>query len=98
MTLELSYESVVEDWIADRKLSNRKLNFLEQDHERTMQEIGLVTSFSIASSYLSDELDLPQGSYWVQVVADLLDYLAPSEEGSRLGALNKELIDYGHLA
>ena len=97
MTLELSYESVVEDWIADRKLSNRKLNFLEQDHEQTMQEIGLVTSFSIASSYLSDELDLPQGSYWVQVVADLLDHLAPSEEGSRLGELNKELIDYGHL-
>ena len=95
---ELTYESVVEDWIADRKLSNRKLNFLEQDHKRTMQEIGLVTSFSIASSYTSDELDLPQGSYWVQVVADLLDHLAPSEEGSRLGELNKGLIDYGHLA
>jgi len=98
MTLELSYESVLEDWIADRKLSNRKLNFLEQDHEQTMQEIGSVTSFSIASSYTSDELDLPQGSYWVQVVADLLDHLAPSEEGSRLGELNKGLIDYGHLA
>ena len=63
-----------------------------------MQEIGLVTSFSIASSYYSDELDLPQGSYWVQVVADLLDHLAPSEEGSRLGELNKGLMDYGHLA
>ena len=98
MTVELSYESVLEDWVADRKLSNKKLAFLEQDHERTMNEIGLVTSFSIASSYYSDELDLPQGSYWVQVVADLLDHLLPSEEGSRLGALNKELMDYGHLA
>ena len=96
--IELTYESVLEDWVGDRKLSNKKLAFLEKDHERTMQEIGLVTSFSIASSYYSDELDLPQGSYWVQVVADLLDHLAPSEEGSRLGELNKGLMDYGHLA
>ncbi len=88
----------MEDWVGDRKLSNRKIAFLEKDHERTMNEIGLVTSFSIASSYYSDELDLPQGSYWVQVVADLLDHLAPSEEGSRLGELNKGLMDYGHLA
>jgi len=30
---------------------------------------------SICPSYFSSELDLPNGSYWSLVVADLLDFL-----------------------
>ena len=30
---------------------------------------------SICPSYFSSELDLPDGSYWSLVVADLLDFL-----------------------
>ena len=65
-------ESIFEDWIADRKLSRRKIAFLKQFHQMNLYGDGLP---SICPSYFSSELDLPNGSYWSLVVADLLDYL-----------------------
>ena len=65
-------ESIFEDWIADRKLSRRKIVFLKQVHQMNLYGDGLP---SICPSYFSSELDLPDGSYWSLVVADLLDYL-----------------------
>ena len=58
------------------------------------QCIGL----DIAGGNYCDELDLPRGSYLIQLVASLLDLKAPlTEEMPRLAQLNKQLIDYGHL-
>ena len=65
-------ESIFEDWIADRKLSRRKITFLKEVHQMNLCGDGLP---SICPSYFSSELDLPNGSYWSLVVADLLDYL-----------------------
>ena len=65
-------ESIFEDWIADRKLSRRKIAFLKQVHQMNLYGDGLP---SICPSYFSSELDLPNGSYWSLVVADLLDFL-----------------------
>ena len=69
---DLTLESVLEDWIADRKLSRRKIVFLKQVHQMNLYGDGLP---SICPSYFSSELDLPNGSYWSLVVADLLDHL-----------------------
>ncbi len=69
---DLTLESVLEDWIADRKLSRRKISFLKQVHQMNLYRDGLP---SICPSYFSSELDLPDGSYWSLVVADLLDFL-----------------------
>ena len=69
---DLTLESVLEDWIADRKLSRRKIAFLKQVHQMNLYGDGLP---SICPSYFSSELDLPNGSYWSLVVADLLDFL-----------------------
>ena len=69
---DLTLESVLEDWIADRKLSRRKIVFLKQVHQMNLYGDGLP---SICPSYFSSELDLPDGSYWSLVVADLLDFL-----------------------
>ncbi len=69
---DLTLESVLEDWIADRKLSRRKIAFLKQVHQMNLYGDGLP---SICPSYFSSELDLPDGSYWSLVVADLLDFL-----------------------
>ena len=64
--------SIFEDWIADKKLSRRKIVFLKQVHQMNLYGDGLP---STCSSYFSSELDLPNGSYWSLVVADLLDHL-----------------------
>ena len=69
---DLTLESVLEDWIANRKLSRRKIAFLKQVHQTNLYGDGLP---SICSSYFSSELDLPNGSSWSLVVADLLDHL-----------------------
>ena len=69
---DLTLESILEDWIADRKLSKRKIAFLKQVHQMNLYGDGLP---SICPSYFSSELDLPNGSYWSLVVADLLDFL-----------------------
>ena len=69
---DLTLESVLEDWIADRKLSRRKIAFLKQVHQMNLYGDGLP---STCSSYFSSELDLPNGSSWSLVVADLLDHL-----------------------
>ena len=69
---DLTLESVLKDWIADRKLSRRKIAFLKQVHQMNLYGDGLP---SICPSYFSSELDLPNGSYWSLVVADLLDFL-----------------------
>ncbi len=65
-------ESIFEDWIADRKLSRRKIAFLKQNHHMNVYGDGLE---KICPSYFSSELDLPNGSYWSWVIADLLDHL-----------------------
>ena len=69
---DLTLESVLEDWIADRKLSRRKIAFLKQVHQMNLYRDGLP---STCPSYFSSELDLPNESYWSLVVADLLDFL-----------------------
>ena len=69
---DLTLESIIEDWIANRKLSRRKIAFLKQVHQMNLYGDGLP---SICPSYFSSELDLPDGSYWSLVVADLLDFL-----------------------
>ena len=69
---DFNLKSVLEDLIADRKLSRRKIAFLKQVHQMNLYGDGLP---SICPSYFSSELDLPDGSYWSLVVADLLDFL-----------------------
>ena len=38
---DLTLESVLEDWIADRKLSKRKIAFLKQVHQMNLYGDGL---------------------------------------------------------
>ncbi len=71
---DLTLESVLEDWIADRKLSRRKIAFLKQVHQMNLYG-DCLPSISICSSYFSFELDLPNASCWSLVVTDLLHHL-----------------------
>ena len=98
MSENWTIQEVVAEWYTERELSRRKLAFLEQNHERTMQEIGLVTSFAVADGLFADELDLEKGSYWVQVQAALLDLLkGPLNGWYRASELDKQLYQYEHI-
>ena len=71
-------ETVLEDWIADRTISRRKLAFLKQMHDINVNSGGEPL---ICPSHISSELDLPNGSSWPDVIADFLDFL----EGKKVG-------------
>jgi hypothetical protein len=70
--------SLVEEWVAVRKprhLSRRKLPFLEEFHTRAVSEPMFVPD--VADGFFCEELALTAGSTWSEVVAELLDYVAP---------------------
>ena len=98
MSENWTIQELVAEWYTERELSRRKLAFLEQNHERTMQEIGLVTSFAVADGLFAEELDLQKGSFWVQVQAALLDHLkGPIKGWYRASELDKQLYQYEHI-
>jgi hypothetical protein len=88
---------VLDLWVTDRQLSRRQLAFLETVHNQTMESLGSCTP-GVADGNACSSLEMPQGSYWCQLVAELLDYLKPLEEPpSRLVELNDALVELGLL-
>ena len=70
---------VVEAWIADRKLSRRNLAFLRTVFQQ-MTEWNCFPpyrDYQVADGLCCEELDLPRGSSWLEVIASLLDHLDP---------------------
>ena len=91
-------ESIVESWIARRKLSAKNLDYLEQEYEQGLQVVPAAVCLMTAGEIYSQELELPNGSYWLQVIASLLDQLRPANDTwTRLNFLNKELETYGFI-
>ena len=92
--------TVFEDWIADKKLSRRKLAWLEatyRDFMHTMQREGAFSP-TVAPSWMRDELDSKHLIYEIQCVADLLDFLKPKKEGiTREQEIFGFLDSQGHL-
>ncbi|AII42168.1 hypothetical protein KR100_01950 [Synechococcus sp. KORDI-100] len=88
-------ESVCNDVIADGNLSRRKRSFLEQILKRTQETLSETSSLDIADGFYCEEMELPRGSYWCEVIAASLDYLKPrrhQDGGSRLIELRRELM------
>ena len=87
--MDWTIEKVLEGWIADRKISRRKLAFLKQMHNLNVNSGG---ESLICPSHISSELDLPNGSSWPFVIADFLDY----QEALKLGhTVTKHKIELG---
>ena len=97
MTFDLV--DVFEEWMCsdDRsRLSRRKLAFLESAHTEALELVGIGKPM-IASSFFSDELDLPFGCYWNHLTADLLDFIRPRKGISRLTELLQLQLQHGEI-
>lgn len=88
-------DDVLELWVAERKLSRRKLAFLETVHQQTMECMSPSYGPWIAGQSLSSELDRPEAVYTCQLVADLLDFLKPipGEPHKRLADVTQALME-----
>ena len=84
--MEWTVETVLEDWIANRKLSRRKIAFLEQFHQHQLHgAVGDMIGFlHTAPSHICEALDLPKGCTWWGVVAELLDFIESEKSGHKV--------------
>jgi len=69
---EIALADIAEEWIAARQLPNAMVQILAKNHAAHIQG-GQPFSPSIAPRSVCEELDLPQGSTWMEVNAALLD-------------------------
>jgi hypothetical protein len=88
---------VVAGWIADRSLSRRKKAFLEMVYSQYW-EAGAGCAPDTAGHYYASELDLPPGSFSIQVVAALLDLVEPQPAPSRLVQVTEDLVEDGQIS
>lgn len=93
MNFDLS--DVLEQGIVDRKLSRRKLAFLENTYEEFSPYYGP----RAGSGWESGELDIPGAHYEIQQVAALLDFLKPLPEHrhQRLIEITDLLVANGYI-
>ena len=100
MNFDQCVEAILDGFVHSkgRKPSPKRLALLEHYFQEGFALVPQCIGLDIADGNYCDELDLPRGSYLIQLVASLLDLKAPlTEEMPRLAQLNKQLIDYGHL-
>ena len=92
------FYSAIEDYCGCGKLSEKEVDFLEDEHYETMKVVGAIVSPAIAPGYVAESLDLTpeEGDYWISCNAAILDQVRPLEEGpSRFSEISKALKDYG---
>jgi len=79
-------ETVLEDYISERKLSRRKLAFLEQFHKHQLHgAVGDMIGFlPTAPAHICEALDLQSGCTWAGVVAELLDHIHSEKNGHKV--------------
>ena len=91
-------QAILDGFIFNGKVSKKKLDYLETEFDQGLQAVPEAVSLMTAGSEYCSELDLQAGSYWIQVIAELLDHLRPANSYlTRLNKLNTELSYYGHL-
>ena len=102
MSEEWTIESVVKDFISERKLSRRKKAFLEQCYQKQMDSFEYMNTsndLSIAPRHLAQHFGLEEHPYhyWCFLVAWVLDFLEdPNKEtyGGYFLSLREHIIDY----
>ena len=84
--MEWTVETVLEDWVANRKLSRRKIAFLEQFHQHQLHgAVGDMIGFlPTAPAHICKALDLNEGCTWWWVVAELLDFIESEKLGHKV--------------
>ena len=92
------FYSAIEGYCGCGKLSEKEVDFLEDEHYETMKVIGEIVSPDIAPGDIAKSLDLTpeEGYYWISCNAAILDQVRPLDEGpSRFSEILKTLKDYG---
>ena len=95
-------ESIFEDWIAKKKLSQKKLSWLEANLRDSF--IEMERDFAkhypktVAPNWMRSELDNPNCLFEIQCVAELLDILKPRKNDiTRMKKISDFLKEKGFL-
>ncbi len=87
---DFDLENLVDQWIADRKLSADAIEWLRGEFNE-LTGMGIIESPSIAPANVCTELDLERGSTWLEVLASLLDASFADDSASHLREIRQYL-------
>ena len=73
-------ESIVDGCISHGRISKKNLSYLEKEFQEGFDAVAEAVSINFADGNTCEEFDLPRGSYWIQVIASLLDLKTPLAE------------------
>ena len=84
--MDWTVETVLESWVADPKLSRRKIAFLEQFHKHQLHAAvhDMIGFMPAAPTHICEALGLPNACTWAAVVAELLDRLESEKSGVKV--------------
>ena len=75
---EPTIEDIADQWIASRSLPPAMAEALRETHADNLSNLSLIASPAIAPHHISEQLDLPHSSTWLEVTAALLDCIEGS--------------------
>ena len=76
-------KSLIEDYCSTGNLSVEEVDFLEQEHLKTMSHISEKSSPSVANSRVCEVCHLEEGSLWIICNASILDKVRPVKTGKQ---------------
>lgn len=84
--MEWTPEIVLEDWIANRKLSRRKIAYLEQFHQQNLHGAvkDMIGFLPIAPAHICEAMEVPRGCSMWGVVTELLDFIESEKSGHKV--------------
>ena len=91
-------KTVIKNYCETGRISDDEVNFLEQEHIRTMSSISELIYPSIANVNICKGCNLEPGSFWIICNASILDRLRPVKTGKqRAHKLFDALFEYNLL-
>ena len=87
-------QSVLEDWISTRKISSKKLSFLELIHKKNVHNLqnSKVGINEICPAHICDELDIPRGNNMIYALAQFLVQKRWNKTLVLTGSLNQDIL------
>ena len=84
---DFSLSDLVEQYIAERKISNEAIHWLVRECQSVCDDGGVIVSPSIAPGNIAEDLDLPTPATWLEVMATILDAVVCPGQDTHLAAM-----------
>ena len=80
------------DWYSSGNILEKEdFDLLEKHYQQVINEIDTNNSLELAPKHICNQINIPEGSYWITAVAVVLDRLNPVKTGKPRGLIVDQL-------